>query len=119
MISKESKDVTTNVRSSLNFGVKKRGIVHWSTVEVMEPSASLTRKAAGNVVVRMWRRWIVVVEMKSRVAPESINIRSCLLYRVRTVMTRSSEWEVVGGKGGVGVVVADRGDEVGEVEVGR
>ena len=87
-------------------------------MEVMEPSASLTRKAAGNVVVRMWRRWIVVVEMKSRVAPESINIRSCLLYRVRTVMTWSSEWEVVGGKGGVGVVVADRGDEVGEVEVG-
>ena len=117
MISKESKDVTTNVRSSLNFGVKKRGIVHWSTVEVM--NASLTRKAAGNVVVRMWRRWIVVVEMKSRVAPESISTRSCLLYRVRTVMTRSSEWEVVGGKGGVGVVVADRGDEVGEVEVGR
>ena len=29
-------------------------------------------------------------------------------------MTRSSEWEVVGGKGGVGVVVADRGDEVGD-----
>ena len=80
----------------------------------MEPSASLICKAAGNVVVRMWRRWIVVVEMKSRVAPESISTRSCLLYRVRTVMTRSSEWEVVGGKGGVGVVVADRGDEVGD-----
>ena len=88
-------------------------------MEVMEPSASLTRKAAGNVVVRMWRRWIVVVEMKSRVAPESISTCSCLLYHVRTVMTRSSEWEVVGGKGGVGVVVTNRGDEVGEVEVGR
>ena len=79
MMSKLSKDVTTSVRSSLNLGVKKSGREHMSAVEEMEPSASFTRTGNGIGVVRMWRRWTVVVEINSLVAPESMSTRNCLL----------------------------------------